>query len=96
MFFTFRELAAVALTGTDNYLLDLHKDEAKWVIDVTVLDSQRQPGSQYRVQTNRGKTKTWRYLEDALAFVGEYGANCGNLTITVDGRIWQLRSAGHD
>ncbi|KIP17069.1 hypothetical protein WJ95_21435 [Burkholderia ubonensis] len=93
MFFTFRELAAVALTGADNYLLKLFKDESgKWVIRATILDGGKQPYQSYFVQTNRGKTKTWRYLEDVLIFVDEYSANCRNLTIEIEGRVWKMRA----
>ncbi|WP_126284802.1 hypothetical protein [Burkholderia stagnalis] len=93
MFFTFRELAAVALTGADNYLLNLFKDETgKWVIRATILDGSKQPYQSYLVQTNRGKTKTWRYLEDVLMFVDEYSANCRNLTIEIEGRVWRMRA----
>ncbi|WP_155754551.1 hypothetical protein [Burkholderia stagnalis] len=93
MFFTFRELAAVALTGADNYLLNLFKDESgKWVIRATILDGSKQPYQSYLVQTNRGKTKTWRYLEDVLMFVDEYSANCRNLSIEIEGRVWRMRA----
>jgi hypothetical protein len=97
MFFTFRELGAVALTGADNYLLDVLKDEnGKWVIQATIVDGQRQAQQSYMVQTNRGKTKTWRYLEDALGFVAENCGNCRNLAITVGGRIWRLSAEAMD
>ncbi|WP_455289938.1 hypothetical protein [Cupriavidus necator] len=97
MFFTFRELAAVALTGADNYILDLLKDESgKWVIRATILEGRKQPLQSYIVQTNRGKPKTWRYLEDALVFIDGTCANCRHLTIKVEGRLWSLRAGAAD
>ncbi|RAA07306.1 hypothetical protein DOT67_21290 [Ralstonia pseudosolanacearum] len=95
-FFTFRELAAVALTGSNNYFLDLQKEDGKWTIVVSVLDADKRTTKQYQVQTNRGKTKTWRYLEDALLFVNEYCENCQNLTIAIDGMVWKLKAEGVD
>ncbi|CAE6846648.1 hypothetical protein R75461_07275 [Paraburkholderia nemoris] len=92
MYFTFRELAAVALTGGTNYFVDLRKEAGKWLIEVSVLDAGKKVQQKYLVQTNRGKTKTWKYLDDALAFVNEYCANCQNLSIAVDGKVWKLRS----
>lgn len=96
MYFTFRELAFVALTGSNNYLLNLHKEGGKWVIDVSVLDADKKTAKQYQVQTNRGKTKTWRYLEDVLLFVGEYCKNCQNLSIAIEGKVWRLKAEGED
>ena len=96
MYFTFRELAAVALTGSNNYFLNLQKDEGKWIIDVSVLDADKRTTKQYQVQTNRGKTKTWRYLEDALLFVNEYCENCQNLSIAIEGKVWRLKAEGED
>jgi hypothetical protein len=97
MFFTFRELAAVALTGADNYSLDLLKDEGgKWVVRVTIFAGATGTQQTYMVQTNRGKTKTWRYLEDVLLFVEEYCANCHHLTIKVEGRLWRLHAGAAD
>lgn len=97
MFFTFRELAAVALTGADNYLLDLFKEEGgKWVVRVTIRAGATGAQQTYMVQTNRGKTKTWRYLEDVLLFVEEYCANCHHLTIKVEGRLWRLHADAAD
>ncbi|WP_186143645.1 hypothetical protein [Burkholderia gladioli] len=93
MFFTSRELAAVALTGADNYLVDVRQEDGKWVVEVSVLDASKREWRRYFVQTNRGKTKTWRYLEDALAFVGDYCENCQNLTVTVNGKLWRLRAS---
>ena len=92
MYFTFRELAAVALTGGSNYFVDLRKDAGKWVIEVSVLDSGKNVQQTYLVQTNRGGAKTWKYLDDAMAFVSEYCANCQNLTIAIDGKMWKLRA----
>lgn len=95
MFFTARELAAVALTGADNYVLDMLKDDlGKWVIRATIVDGAKQSRQSYMVQTNRGKTKTWRYLEDAFVFVDEHCTNCRNLTIKLDGRLWKLHVEG--
>ncbi|MFV8598638.1 hypothetical protein [Ralstonia pseudosolanacearum] len=96
MYFTFRELALVALTGSNNYLLNLQKEEGKWTITVSVLDADKRTARQYQVQTNRGKTKTWRYLEDVLLFVGEYCENCQNLTIAIEGKVWRLKAEGLD
>ncbi|MGC5887272.1 hypothetical protein [Ralstonia pseudosolanacearum] len=94
MYFTYRELAAVALTG--NYLLDVLKEDGKWVVQVSVLDTDRKASKQYRLQTIRGNTKTWRYLEDVLLVVNEYCENCQNLTITIEGKVWKLKAEGVD
>lgn len=96
MYFTSRELAAVALTGSNNYFLNLQKEKGKWTIAVSVLDANKQTTKQYQVQTNLGKTKTWRYLEDALVFVNEYCENCQNLTIAIEGKVWTLKAEGED
>ncbi len=93
MFFTFRELAAVALTGADNYSLEVFKaDVGKWVIKATILDSQKNVDHSHMLQTNRGTTKTWRYLDDVLAFVSQHCVDCRNLTIKTEGKIWRLSS----
>ncbi len=92
MFFTFRELAAVALTGPSNYMVDVRQEDGKWIVDVSVLDAGKSEWRRYLVQTNRGKTKSWRYLDDALGFVGEHCENCQNLTILINGKIWRLKA----
>jgi hypothetical protein len=94
MYFTFRELAAVAMTGAHNYVLDVRKDEGKWIIEVTVVGAGDGQQRTYLCQTNRGKTKTWRYLEDVLVFVNQYAANCQNMAISVQGKVWKLKSEG--
>lgn len=94
MYFTFRELAAVAMTGAHNYVLDIRKDEGKWIIEVTVGGAGSELKQRYLCQTNRGKTKTWRYLEDVLLFVNQYAANCKSMTISIQGKAWKLKSEG--
>ncbi|MFL9876672.1 hypothetical protein [Paraburkholderia megapolitana] len=92
MFFTSRELATVALTGADNYALDVRQEDGKWVVEVTVFDTGKQTRQKYFVQTNRGSTKTWRYLEDVMGFVDSFCANCQNLVIRINGKVWKLRA----
>lgn len=87
-----KELAIVVQTGPDNYEVDIHQEDGKWVLFVTVVNKSTGEKTLRQIETARGNVKTWGKLEGAFAFVKEHCANCETLKVTVEGIEWALTS----